>query len=119
MFSARTAKPEVSNTTILRPGTGARSSAMLRRASNSSHTPKAASALPRFGMPVDATSTGSLGETGENLTPLTTFPDDTVGPGGRESPRHDIRERSDGGRDEHDVGAAHRRGRVGGLSVDR
>ena len=47
-WSGGTTNPAVRKTTILRPGMGARSLAMLRSASNSSHRPKDPSAAPRL-----------------------------------------------------------------------
>ena len=46
---------------------------MLRKASSTVRCPKSASALDRFGMPSDATSTGAFGSTFENFTFATTF----------------------------------------------
>src|SRR5580693_1357105 len=76
-YSGFMAKPEVSMTSDLRPGTVESPFARLRSASNTVWTPKSASAFPsdgpRDGVPRDATMTGgAFGETDDPFKPATT-----------------------------------------------
>jgi hypothetical protein len=63
--------PEVRNIRLFRPGTDDKFLARVRSASITLRAPKSASALPRCGVPREATST--LGDVDENFTPATTF----------------------------------------------
>src|ERR1022692_4980240 len=77
-YSGFIGKPEVSITSVLRPGTVERLLARLRRASSTVWTPKSASELlrdgPRDGAPRDATMTGgcAFGDTEDPFKLATT-----------------------------------------------